>query len=535
MIGVSERFARTWVGASYNVLDRPLQRRTPMSDRDSAETRLRRERDLYLGLLQLGRAAEVESFLQQALSLIVEATGARRGYLEIRDEESGGDTSWWIAHDCSSEQVEHIRASVSRGIVGQALATGRTVVTPSALLDPRFRERESVQLRGTQAVLCAPVGNDPPLGVLYLEERPQHGAFSREDCLLAETFAAHLAPFADRLLVRRRSTSADLLRPLREKLRLDGVVGRSRALVDVLQQAALIAPLDVPVLLTGESGTGKSQLARVIHDSGPRAGGPFVELSCAALPENLIENELFGAEVGGHSTAARPIRGKLEASEGGTLFLDEIGELALAAQAKLLQLLQSRVYYPLGGSRPRHTDIRVIAATNTDLESAIAAGRFREDLLYRLQVLPLRVPSLAERREDVAELASWFCRESVRRHRLPALELSRGAIAAIEAAEWPGNVRQLANAVEASAIRAVGSGATRIEMRHVFPESPAAAESDGPDTTFQEATRRFQRELLVRTLEETAWNVSEAARRLDLARSHVYNLIKALGITKLED
>jgi Nif-specific regulatory protein len=283
------------------------------------------------------------------------------------------------------------------------------------------------------------------------------------------------------------------------------------------------------VLLTGESGTGKSQLARVIHDNGPRADRPFVELNCAAIPETLLESELFGARRGAHSTATSATPGKVAAAEGGTLLLDEIGELPLQAQAKLLQLLQSKQYYPLGGTRPETADVRVIAATNTDLAAAIAERRFREDLFYRLQVVPLRVPSLAERATDVPLLAQHLCRSACERHGLPLLQASPGALTALEVADWPGNVRQLAHALEAAVIRAAGDGARQVEAWHVFPDATRHASEP---LTFQEQTRRFQAGLLETTLEESGWNVVEAARRLDVARSYAYKLIRAFGIER---
>ncbi len=493
-------------------------------DRD----RLLRERDLYLRILHLDSAREIEPLLGEALAGIVAVAGAQQGYLEVRD--AGAEFS--IAHACTGGDLARIRDLISHGIIAEAMATGRTVSTESALLDPRFLSRESVRLQRIEAVLCAPIGSDPPIGVVYLQGRSVPGPFDDEVRSLVETFARHLAPRVDRLLAKRHAREgADPTRPWREKLRLDGVIGRSRALAGALQQAALVAPLDVSVLLTGESGTGKSQLARVIHENGPRAPRPFVELNCAALPETLIENELFGHRAGAFSSADRSASGKVAAAEGGTLFLDEVSELPPAAQAKLLQLLQTRQYFPLGETSAVQADIRVIAATNVDLEQAVADKRFREDLFYRLQVLPIRLPSLRERLEDVAELAQFLCAEACRRHGLPRAEISSAGLRAIEAAPWPGNVRQLANAIEAGAIRAAGEGSARVERRHVFPA--AAREADGPDAeSFQEATRRFQSELLRAALEETDWNVTEAARRLDLARSHVYNLIKAFGLER---
>src|SRR5213080_3773407 len=369
--------------------------------------RVQRERDLYRRLLDLGRHDEPEPFLREALGLIVEVTGARQGYVELHDDDHTGAPRWSLAHGFTAEQLASVRAALSRGIIAEALATGKTIVTPSALLDERFRERESVRIGHIEAVLCAPIGDDPPRGVLYLQNRAGHGFFSEDDRVCAETFARHLAPLVDRVLARQRERAGtDATVPVRATLRAPAVIGRSAALATALYHVALVAPLDVHVLLTGETGTGKSQLARVIHDNGPRAAHPFVTLNCAALPETLIESELFGALPGAHSTATRRIDGKVTAAEHGTLFLDEIGAMPLTAQSKLLQLLQSKEYYPLGSAKPARADVRVIAATNSDLRQAVAENRFREDLFFRLQVLPIRLPSLAERREDIAALAA---------------------------------------------------------------------------------------------------------------------------------
>ena len=508
-----------------------------MMNREETELeRVRRQRDLYRRLLDLGGQDELELFLNGALRLVVEMTGADQGYLELSDLAEEDQAAWSMAHSMTESEVDKIRTHISRGIIAEALATGETIATNSALLDARFSERRSVQAAQIGAVICAPVGGRAGLGAVYLQRAKSKGLFSTEDRESVEIFAKHFAPFADRLVARSHTVDAtDSTRELRKRYRLEGIVGRSPALAQALEQAMLAAPLDVNVLLTGDSGTGKSQLARAIHENSARSAGPFIALNCAALPEALIENELFGAKAGAHNVANRDIPGKVEAAEGGTLLLDEIGDLPLGAQAKLLQLLQSREYFPLGGTQAISADIRVIAATNANLEERASQKLFREDLFFRLHVLPVRLPSLAERRGDLRELAQMACARAIEQNRLPNLELSTAALQAIESAEWPGNVRQLESAIVAAAIRAAGQGTGDVQANHVFPSRGDPIEGSTAhvgDISFQEATRLFQRDLLARILSETDWNVSETARRLDLARSHVYKLIDGFGFKR---
>ena len=494
--------------------------------------KLIRERALYLRLLQLGWHDTVDPFLQEALALIADVVGARIAYLELSEDRPGATAMrWHAAQGMSEADVERIRAAISSGIIAEAIATGTTVSTASALADPRFGSRTSVRSGQIEAVLCTPIEAHAPIGVLYLQDRVDAGPFSAEGRATVELFARHFAPLAERLLASPRNHE-DATRDVRAGLRADGVIGRSEALASVLRQIKLIAPLDVSVLLSGESGTGKSQIAHVIHENSLRARGPFVELNCAALPDELVESELFGAVPGAHSTAVRRMEGKVAAADRGTLFLDEIGDLSLPAQAKLLQLLQSHQYYPLGSTRPITADIRLIAATNVDLKTAVAERRFREDLYYRLEVLPLRIPSLAERRSDIQELATFFASAASTRHALPRLDLSSDAVRALEVHDWPGNVRQLAHAVEAAVIRATGEGTGTIECRHIFPEvslDPAEAETG---LTFHEMTRRFQARVLREALEANQWNVSQVALQVDLTRSHLYALIRSFGLKR---
>jgi Nif-specific regulatory protein len=369
--------------------------------------------------------------------------------------------------------------------------------------------------------------------VLYLTGGGAGAPFTEDDRACVELVTRHLAPVVDRLLLQARVESADdQTRDLRATLRLHGLVGRSTALAAALREVAIAAPTSKTVLLTGETGTGKTQLARVIHENSPRHRGPFVEVSCTNIPEGIVESELFGAKRGAATGVDRDRGGYVAQAERGTLFLDEIGDMPLKAQAALLQLLQSRQYNPLGNPVAVQADVRVIAGTNVDLRRAAAEGRFRQDLLYRLDVITIRLPSLAERREDIRELASFFCAEECRKEGFAAHTLSRDALRALESGEWPGNVRDLMNAVTRGVLRAEAEGTAQVERRHVFP---GVSSTDAPADhvpTYEEAVHRFKAQLVRETLEQTGWNVADTAKRLDLARSHLYNLIGTYGIER---
>jgi Nif-specific regulatory protein len=496
-----------------------------MGDMEDLE-RTKKERDLYLRLLQLGHHQEARPFLEESLRLIVDATGALRGYIEVH---SAHDAHWSMSQGCTSSEVEMIQAVVSRGIVQYAMASGTTIHTPSALLDERFAKQTSVRLHGIEAVLCTPLGGETPIGVLYLQGHAGGGPFNDDDIQLAETFARHVTPVLERVAKSERDRSeSDFTARWRDRLDIGGIIGRSAALATVLEEVAMVARFEINVLLLGPSGAGKTHLARAIHDNGPRRIGPFLEMNCTNLTEGLFESELFGAVAGSHSTADHDRPGRIAAASGGTLLLDEIGELPLSVQAKLLQVLQSRTYFPLGGSA-KTADVRFIAATNADLKELVRSGRFREDLYHRIAVVTIRLPSLSERPEDIVPLGEHLIAEASRSSGLPRLPFSSCARAAIQSASWQGNVRELSNALQAALFRAAAQDAATIEARHVFPD--LSAEPNRP-LTFHEATRQFQRGLLESTLIANDWNVAETARQLDIARAHIYNLTRAHGLVR---
>ena len=491
---------------------------------------VRAERDLYRRLLDLGDHDDLTAFLDEALALVVEATGALRAYLSL-DPARDGQSVFTTAQGFNDADLELVRRELSQGILAEALRTGRTVSTASALDDPRFRAMASVQANRILAVLCAPIGGRTPQGALYLQGRAAPGPFPERERQLVEAFATRIAPLVHRLRRAAPEDAVDHTRELRTRVRAESLVGVSAALAECLRQVTVCAQVDAPVLIAGESGTGKTELARCLHLSSRRSAGPFVEVNCAALPDTLLEAELFGAEKGAHSTATRRIPGRIAAAQGGTLFLDEVAELPLASQPKLLQFLQSKRYWRLGGDVPVEADVRVIAATNVDLPEAVRTKRFREDLYYRLDVLTVRAPALRERPEDVPLLADRFAvaaGASAGRE----LSLSRAARTALRHAEWPGNVRQLSAAVQRGAAFALSEGSVVIEARHLFPDAPAGPATGARAATWQEATRGFQRRLLDETLDACGGNVSEAARRLDVARSHLHELLRAHGIQR---
>ncbi|MBI2688334.1 MAG: sigma-54-dependent Fis family transcriptional regulator [Acidobacteria bacterium] len=315
---------------------------------------------------------------------------------------------------------------------------------------------------------------------------------------------------------------------LKEQVGSPRMIGASPAFNRIVDQATLAAKSDVRVLLIGESGTGKELLAAHIHAQSPFAGGPFIKVNCAAIPNELMESELFGHERGAFTGAAALRRGKFELADSGTLFLDEVGDLPQAAQAKLLRVLQEGEFHRLGGESPIKVTVRVVSATNKDLSAEVAQGRFREDLYYRLAVVPLRVPALRERPQDVRVLAAHFLEEFCGRNNVRAKQFDGTVFDLFERYSWPGNARELRNVVERMVILSPGDildkDSAPIELRlGRDPEAPNSVE---------EARRSAEREHITRALDEASWNVSAAARALGMERTSLHKRIRALGLAR---
>jgi two-component system nitrogen regulation response regulator NtrX len=305
------------------------------------------------------------------------------------------------------------------------------------------------------------------------------------------------------------------------------MIGRSAAFRNVVQQATQVARSDVGVLLTGESGTGKELLAAHIHRESPFASGPFVKVNCAAIPTDLIESELFGHEKGAFTGAAATRRGKFELADGGTIFLDEVGDLHEAAQAKLLRVLQDGELQRVGGEQSIRVATRVISATNRRLDELIAEGSFRDDLFYRLSVVPIRVPALRERLEDVGELVSYFLAEFCARNNFRSIEIDAEVPPVLSRHTWPGNVRELRNVVERMAILTPGARIT-VESIPLELRLPQPSRSNG----LQGIRDSAERDRILRALEETEWNVTGAARVLGIERTSLHKRIRALGLRR---
>ncbi|MFZ1060045.1 MAG: sigma-54 dependent transcriptional regulator, partial [Candidatus Rokuibacteriota bacterium] len=310
------------------------------------------------------------------------------------------------------------------------------------------------------------------------------------------------------------------------------IVGQSPAIQELRRQIAIAAPTNGRVLIHGENGSGKELVARAIHALSARRGGPFVEVNCAAIPEELIESELFGHEKGAYTGAVSRRKGKFELGNGGTLLLDEVGDMSLKTQAKVLRVLEEQAFERVGGTEQIKTDVRVITASNQNLPDLIAAGRFRDDLFYRLNVIPVEVPPLRQRKEDIPLLVEHFIRvfslENGKRPKTVSVE----ALAYFLAYDWPGNVRELRNLVERLVIMTPGGVIGPEDLPPpVRPKEARLAEDQIKERTLKEAREAFEKAYILAELRAQDWNMTRTSERLGIERSHLYRKLKAYGIT----
>ncbi len=510
---------------------------------DSYElARVRMEKGMLL--LRLGNEAEGRELLQTAgrvfrrLAVTAEYSEVSKALLRLELESDhdlallkgvSGLVSLGLDPAVFVTRVIELMMEALDFSAGVLLVGGRpTAVVGSPDLAAARLGAESVEAVWDARSLTLPVNfQGRRLGCFYLD-RPQPGGREPRSIVL-DTLASLLGPMVQRLAEINASVT-DVVGENQElaSLRFGGVVGRSPAMRRVLAVVARVASTQVPVLIRGESGTGKELVARALHDSGPRAGRPFVAVNCAALPESLMEAELFGVE-SGTATGVDARRGRFEQAEGGTVFLDEIAEMSPRLQAKLLRVIQQRELERVGGRTPRRLDIRLVAATNADIGSLLAAGRFRADLYYRLNTVELTLPALRERKEDIPELVGFFIRRADEEYGRSVAGCEAAAMAALCNYDWPGNIRELQHVVERAVILARGSAITLDTL------PPAIREGGHPRTGDSDSAADEADAALIRQcLEQSGWNVPEAARLAGYSRAQFYRLMRRYGISRPE-
>ncbi|HRI07155.1 MAG TPA: sigma 54-interacting transcriptional regulator, partial [Nannocystaceae bacterium] len=386
----------------------------------------------------VGSQIDLDALLAQVMDTVTEAMAADRGTFFLVDRQRGEVFSKAGYYP----EIGEIRLALGQGIAGHVARTGATVILDGSADDPRVhRAIDRATGYATRSILCVPVRDRAGeiLGVIELLNK-QGAAFDERDAALLRALASQVA-----MVVETTSLYAQLRAPSSAPLayRYNGIVGQSEAMTRIYDVVARAAATDATVLVTGETGTGKGLCARAIHHNSARRARPFVAVDCAALPATLIENELFGHERGAYTGADQRSIGKFEAADGGTVFLDEIGDVNPKMQAQLLRVLQEGEIRRVGGGEPVEVDARVVAATNRDLEDEVRAGRFREDLYFRLNVVNLRLPPLRDRRSDVKILAEHFLSKYAAREKREMLGVAPDAMAALERYAWPGNVREL--------------------------------------------------------------------------------------------
>jgi len=483
-------------------------------------------------LLRISKAVNsvrgLEALEKQVLERIFEIAPADRAAILLCEH---GMDEWTSVFGWDRATGPNQAVQVSRTIVSQVLSEGVAVLCNDLPATESFSDTDSIVERRIHSVLAVPLDVfDRTMGVIYLDASDPKAHFDENHLQLLTAIGSIAAAALDN--ARRMESLEQENRRLQAEISLEhNMVGDSPRMRDVYQFIARVAPRDVTALIFGESGTGKELVARAIHRNSSRANKPCVAINCAALAETLLESELFGHEKGAFTGAIAQKKGKLEIAEGGTVFLDEIGELAPTLQAKLLRVLQEREFERVGGTRTIKLDVRLIAATNRDLEEEVKRGRFREDLFYRLNVVALRMPALRERREDIPLLSSYFAAKFSQRSNRPVLGVSPQARACLTSYDWPGNVRELENAIE----RAVVLGSSDLILPEDLPEAILEkGESAGATmTAFHDALRESKKQLILNAFEQAQGSYTEAARLLGLHPNYLHRLIRNLNMKPL--
>ncbi|HVI09458.1 MAG TPA: sigma 54-interacting transcriptional regulator [Candidatus Binatia bacterium] len=480
-------------------------------------------------LLKISRVVhairDVTELQSQLLDQIFEVVPAGRGAILLADKDSRQFNSTFVrGRNGNPGPALKVSTTVARRVLEQ----GISILASDVARNDNLREVESLAASQVRSLLCVPLTVFQVVtGCIYLDSDQLAHRFNEEHLQLVTAIAGISAVALE------NARRLHWLEEENERLTLEisqerSLVGEGPRMKEIYQLLKRVAPSDSTVLIEGESGTGKELAARAVHRNSPRAGKPFVAINCAAIPESLLETELFGHERGAFTGAMMQKKGKLEVADGGTVFLDEIGELAPALQVKLLRVLQEREFERVGGHRVIKVDIRIIAATNCNLELAVRNGDFRQDLYYRLAVLKVTMPALRDRREDIPLLVRHFVQKHAKHCKVKPRPVSPPALARLVNYDWPGNVRELENAVE----RALVLGSSDMILPEDLPESLLESPSV-PETTeakYHEAIKEFKKQLIRDALEQTQGNYAEAARLLGVHPNYLHRLIRNLEL-----
>jgi Nif-specific regulatory protein len=440
-----------------------------------------------------------------------------------------------IALGAKGQEVKRYPLNMGQGIAGWVAQNNKPLVVNDVSSDERFFADISRQIGyPTSSILAVPMRiRDRCVGVIEILNKTDGRDFTEEDLQWLEIFATQAALAIQNARLYERAQQEISL--LQDRVRVDQgyhtFVGESRAVKDKLAIALRAAQTDSSVLLLGESGVGKELFAEQIHLHSRRVDNPFIRVNCAALPENLLESELFGHTKGAFTGATAERRGRFELAHGGTIFLDEVADIPVALQGKLLRVIQHRTFEKVGSSQPMHTDVRIIAATNKDIEREVTEGRFRTDLYYRLNVLPILIPPLRERHEDIPALAEFFLRRVNAETKKSVRGFTDEAMELLLSYAWPGNVRELENAVERAVVI---SDDSMVTPRDLTLTASSRADDAGAydDHSLRAAVNAFKRQFIRNALERNGWNQTRTSRALDIQRTYLSRLLKELNISR---
>jgi transcriptional regulator with GAF, ATPase, and Fis domain len=430
----------------------------PVPEADAAETiaDLDAYQKLYDFSARLMEKHDLAELLNALMDSVVEITSADKGFLILME---GDQLDVKVARNLKRENIADAVSQLSDSIIAKVVETRRPVIISDAMNDSEFQSSMSVIKLKLTSVICVPLLEKGKLiGLIYVGNDSIVDLFQDDMMRVLTMFAAQASLIvANAMLMNELKVDNQQLSRQLEELRFGDIVGTSRPMQEVFRKVEKVAATDISVLITGETGTGKELIAREIHRRSPRRDKPFVTINCGAIPENLLESELFGHVKGAFTGAVAHKAGKFQAADGGTLFLDEIGEMPLNLQVKILRAIQEKVVVRVGDTRPESVDIRILAATNRDLEEEIRGGRFREDLYYRLNVVNLHLPPLRERGDDVAVIARYLLSRYAKEYDTKVKGFSPNAAVAIKKYDWPGNIRELENRLKKAIVLAEGN------------------------------------------------------------------------------